>query len=259
MEYCSLMSGSWGNCHYIEANGTNILIDAGQSGKRILDHMAWAGCCLPSALSAIVVTHAHRDHVLGVGILARRLQIPIYATEGAWFEMDAIIDKVPAELKRTIDSEEKWTIGSLRIEAYPTSHDALESVGFVVRQGDETLGIATDTGVFTRRMERALQEAQLLVLEANHDLEMLRDGKYPYYLKKRIAGIDGHLSNEDAGAALLRIAGSHLRKVMLAHLSEENNTWEKAYATACRDLGPDGPDLFIAPRKEPSCWISVCP
>jgi phosphoribosyl 1,2-cyclic phosphodiesterase len=255
MEYCSLMSGSWGNCHYIRAGGTSILIDAGQSGKRILTNMAEAGCGPAESLSAIVVTHAHSDHIKGLGVLARRLGIEVYATEGTWFDMGAIAVDIPIGLKKTIDSSEKWAIGSLDIEAFPTSHDALESVGYVVRNGRNALGIATDSGVFTSRMERALQDMRVLILEANHDLDMLRTGKYPRYLKKRIAGIEGHLSNDDAGQALIRTVGAHTEKVILAHLSQENNTREKALETVGGAMRRKGPELSVAPRCEPGEWV----
>ena len=251
------MSGSWGNCHYIRAGTTSILIDAGQSGKRILSHMEAAGCDPASSLSAILVTHAHSDHIMGVSVLARKFRVEVCATEGTWFEMGAIAEEIPPELRRTIDSEEQWDIGSLRLEAFPTSHDALESVGFVVRDGEATLGIATDCGVFTTRMERVLQGMQALVLEANHDEEMLRTGKYPYYLKRRIAGIHGHLSNDDAAAALTRISGERLRYVLLAHLSQENNTRDKALASAGRGLSGVGTTMTVAPRSAPGAWIVV--
>ena len=255
MEYCSLMSGSWGNCHYIRAGETSILIDAGQSGSRILTNMASAGCSPAESLSAIVVTHAHRDHITGVGILARRLGIEVYATEGTWFEMGAIAGEIPEGLRKTIDCSEKWSIGSLSLEAFPTSHDALESVGYVVRNGENALGIATDCGVFTSRMERMLRDMRLLILEANHDLDMLRTGKYPGFLKKRIAGIEGHLSNVDAGQALLRMLGDKTERVVLAHLSQENNTSDKALETVGCALAQAGPALSVAPRCVPGEWI----
>ena len=249
------MSGSWGNCHYVSGGATSILIDAGQSGKRILTNMEMAGCAPASSLSAIVVTHAHRDHTSGVGILARKLGVPVFATEGAWFEMGAIASDIPAEQRRVIDCSERWDIGELGIEAFPTSHDALESVGFVIRHGhDESLGIATDSGVFTNRMEKALRDINLLVLEANHDTHMLRTGHYPYYLKKRIAGVDGHLSNEDAGKALRKIRTHTLRQVLLAHLSQENNTQEKALASVRQELPDADIGIDVAPRCLPGRW-----
>ncbi|MDR0468647.1 MAG: MBL fold metallo-hydrolase [Peptococcaceae bacterium] len=255
MDYCSLMSGSWGNCHYIRAGETSILIDAGQSGRRILANMTEAGCGPAESLSAIVVTHAHSDHISGLGVLARRLGVEVYATEGTWFEMGALAGEIPDRQKKMIGCSERWAIGSLEMEAFPTSHDALESVGYVVRNSGNALGIATDSGVFTSHMERILRDMRVLVLEANHDLDMLRTGKYPRFLKKRIAGIEGHLSNDDAGQALVRVLGDHMEKVVLAHLSQENNTREKALETVRCALPPGGPELSVAPRSQPSGWI----
>ena len=257
MEYCSLMSGSWGNCHFIRAGETSILIDAGQSGKRIMTNMSAAGCGEKPSPSAILVTHAHSDHISGVGIMARRLGVEVYATEGTWFEMGGLAGEIPAELKRTISCSEQWSIGALDIEAFPTSHDALESVGFVVRNNATAIGIATDIGVFTSRMAQVLQDMQLLVLESNHDMDMLRDGKYPYYLKKRIAGVNGHLSNDDAGRALMKIFGDNTKHVVLAHLSQENNTWEKALDTVGRALPEAAGRLSVAPRCTPGEWIEL--
>ena len=257
MDYCSLMSGSWGNCHLIKAGDTTLLIDAGQSGKRILTNMALAGCSRDTVLSAIVVTHAHQDHIAGVGVLARRLRLPVYATEGTWFEMGAIAKTIPDDQKHIIGCEEKWGIGDIALEAFPTSHDALESVGFVLRHEEAALGIATDCGVFTSRMERTLQGMQALILEANHDTEMLKNGSYPYYLKRRIAGINGHLSNDDAGAALAKIAGEKTQQVVLAHLSQENNTREKALASVAGALPGKRPVISVAPRCTPGEWLYI--
>ena len=220
--------------------------------------MGMAGCG-DAPVSAILVTHAHRDHTAGVGVLARRLGVGVYATEGTWFEMGALSLGIPEAQRHTIGSTEQWRIGCLELESFPTSHDALESVGYVVRRegGGGALGIATDCGVFTDRMERLLRGVQILALEANHDADMPRTGKYPHYLKKRIAGIDGHLSNDDAGAALGRIAGGCLQHVMLAHLSQENNTKEKALASVRLALPTEGPALSVAHRCLPSEWIIV--
>lgn len=279
MEYCSLMSGSWGNCHYIRAGETRIMVDAGQSGKRILSNLAAAGCGDGKDLSGILVTHAHRDHVIGVGILARKLKIPVYATEGTWFEMEALAGEIPETLRRRIGTEDRWQIGELELESFPTSHDALESIGFVLRHGQTRLGIATDCGVFTSRMERRLSNLDGLVLEANHDLEMLRRGSYPEYLKRRIAGVEGHLSNGDAASSLRKILGPQTRQVVLAHLSEENNCPHIALhtiqnvlegtdgATAnrfCRAGGPyrnvierRGLRISVAPRCIPGEWMAL--
>jgi phosphoribosyl 1,2-cyclic phosphodiesterase len=127
----------------------------------------------------------------------------------------------------------------------------------VIRNGDNAIGIATDSGVFTSRMAQALRDVQVLVLEANHDLDMLRTGKYPYYLKKRISGVDGHLSNEDAGKALAKIFSDKIKKVVLAHLSQENNTREKALDTVSGALPGITRSLSVAPRCTPGEWIVI--
>lgn len=279
MDYCSLMSGSWGNSHYIRAGETRIMVDAGQSGKRILGNMAAAGCGDGKDLAGILVTHAHRDHVIGVGILARKLKIPVYATEGTWFEMEGLAGDIPGTLRRCIGTEDRWTIGELGLESFPTSHDALESIGFVIRHGQTSLGIATDCGVFTSRMERCLSNLNGLVLEANHDLEMLRRGSYPEYLKRRIAGVEGHLSNGDAASSLKKVLGPQTRNVVLAHLSEENNCPEVALQTiqnslentaegaahrfsraggqGCKGIERQGLRISVAPRCTPGEWMAL--
>jgi len=249
------MSGSWGNCHYIESAGVRILIDGGQSGKRILDNMVLAGCGNARDLDAIFVTHAHRDHVIGVGILARKLKIPVYATEGTWYQMKPLIGDLPRELKRYIGTETSVRIGDLQIDSFPTSHDALESVGYVVREEEVSLGIATDCGVFSNCMERYLKNVQGLVLEANHDLTMLKNGRYPEYLKRRIAGVKGHLSNEDAAKGLLRILGEKTQQVLLAHLSEENNHPSLALESFKRIVGDRELKISVLPRCTPGDWM----
>lgn len=257
MEYCSLMSGSWGNCHYIKGGNTRILIDAGQTGKRVLANLAAAGLGDGRDLTGILVTHAHRDHVTAVGVLARKLKVPVYATEGTWCQMEEISGPIPEGLKRVVRPMEKWRLNELEIEAFPTSHDALESVGYVVRCGSQGIGVATDLGVFTDQMAEVLSSLECLALEANHDLDMLRFGRYPVYLKKRISGVSGHLSNEDAAAGLLRILCPKTRHVVLAHLSEENNTPEKALDCVRGHVasygGEKNPELkiIVAPRCVP--------
>lgn len=257
MEYCSLMSGSWGNCHYIKGNTTSIMIDAGQTGKRVLTNLAAAGLGDGRSLGAILVTHAHRDHATAVGVLARRLKIPVYATEGTWCELEAVSGPIPPALRRMVRPKEPWQINELELSAFPTSHDALESVGYVVRCGGQSIGVATDTGVFTDYMAEALQALDCLVLEANHDLELLRLGRYPVYLKKRISGVYGHLSNEDAAAGLLRVLSPKTRHVVLAHLSEENNTPQRALDYIREQVNHfqgdkhPGLEIQVAPRSLP--------
>jgi phosphoribosyl 1,2-cyclic phosphodiesterase len=257
MKYCSLMSGSWGNCHYIETAQTKIMVDVGQSGRNILQNMQMAGCGDGKDLDAILVTHAHRDHVIGVGILARKLKVPVYATEGTWHQMKGLVGDIPAAQTRVIGTESSLQIGDLQVESFPTSHDALESVGYVIRNGQTGLGIATDCGIFSSCMERCLKDLQALVLEANHDLTMLRQGRYPEYLKRRIAGVEGHLSNEDAAKGLLKVLGSQTKQVILAHLSEENNHPELALESVRRMIDKPEVKISVSPRCTPGEWMEI--
>ena len=262
MKISTLMSGSSGNAIYIETGKTKVIIDAGQAGKR-LSHALEEGCGVKACeLDAILVTHAHRDHVLGAGIMSRRYDLPLYATEGTWCEMESIIGKVATERRFYIDTKKTWEIGDLKIESFPTSHDALESVGFICSNGKKRLGVATDSGVFTTRMTNALQDLDCLVLEANHDVDMLNGGPYPWSLKKRIASTLGHLSNKDAGQALLKICGEKTKNVILAHLSEENNKPSLALKTVVETLKDHQISLAdvnikVAPRHQPGPMLSI--
>ncbi|MBZ4655080.1 MAG: hypothetical protein JG781_2437 [Peptococcaceae bacterium] len=262
MNVCTLRSGSSGNAIYIETEQTRVLIDAGLSGK-VLANAASQACGVDlAALDALLITHAHRDHILGAGVLARRYKLPVYATEGTWCEMSPLIGPVPPGQQYIINTDVTWEIGDLKIGAFPVSHDALEPVGYILGNGERTLGVATDSGVMTSRMEKHLRNLDVLILEANHDVELLRTGPYPWSLKKRIASILGHLSNESAGQALLRTLGGKTKKVILAHLSEENNKPALALKTVQEELALNQVnlaevDIFVAPRYEPSPRIKI--
>ncbi len=262
MKISTLMSGSSGNAIYISTEESNILIDAGQTGKAITQCLA-AGCALlPSEIDAIFITHAHRDHIQGAGVLSRKYDLPIYATEGTWTEMEPIIGPIKQHNKCYVTDNDKVEIGDLVIEAFPLSHDALEPVGYRCEAAGKSVGIATDSGVFTTKMQEALHNVDCLVIEANHDLEMLTKGTYPWYLKKRIAGANGHLSNEDAGQAILRTIGDCTREVILAHLSKDNNRPELALSTIRDILEKNRVDLekvniTVAPRYQSSLLLKI--
>ena len=262
MRICTLMSGSSGNAIYIETGKTKVLIDAGQTGRR-LNQALEEGCGIKAGeLDAILVTHAHRDHILGAGIMSRRYDLPLYATEGTWCEMESLIGPVFPQRRNYIDVQRSWEIGDIKIEPFPTSHDALEPVGFICSNGQKRLGIATDSGVFTTRMANVLGDLDCLVLEANHDVDMLNEGPYPWPLKKRIAGIFGHLSNKDAGLALLKTCGGNTKNIILAHLSEENNRPSLALETVRETLishqvSIEDVDIMVAPRHRPGCLLSI--
>lgn len=257
MKFCTLMSGSSGNAFYVETSRTKLLIDAGQSGKAITQALEEACGRSMDELDALLITHGHRDHILGAGVLARRYHLPVYATEGTWCEMDKRAGTIKEEQKNYIQAEDSLELGDLKIETFPVSHDAMEPVGFLLSSAKKRLGIATDSGVFTARMSRVLQNADCLVLEANHDLELLKNGSYPWPLKKRISSIVGHLSNEGAGQALLQTLGKNSQKVILAHLSAENNKPDLALDTVKNLLEENQcslkeVDITIAPRFRPS-------
>lgn len=261
MKVCTLMSGSSGNAIFVGTKNTRVLIDAGQSGRSVTSSLE-EGCNVHIRdLDAILITHAHRDHVAGAGILSRRCNLPVYATAGTWQEMEPLIGPVLPELKNVIDPDKTWQLGDIKIEPFPTSHDALDPVGYILSGGKKTVGIATDSGVFTARMGRALANLDCLILEANHDPEMLRKGPYPWCLKKRIAGDLGHLSNEGAGQALLQTLGEKMKRIVLAHLSEENNRPSLALETVKAILEKnrvllDDIAIDVAPRRRPGRCVS---
>lgn len=256
------MSGSSGNAIYIETTKTKVLVDAGQSGKRVAQALLDGCGIVPGDLDGILVTHAHRDHICGVGVLCRRYKLPVYATEGTWFEMEPLIGPVPFECRKMLEVGGKLEIKDLQAETFPTSHDAMEPVGLVCQKKGKGLGIATDSGVFTSRMSAMLKGLDCLILEANHDTEMLHTGPYPWPLKKRIASVWGHLSNEAAAQALLKTIGDDTKNIVLSHLSQENNRPHLALETVRNTLKNNSVcledvEISIAPRYCPGPLVSI--
>jgi phosphoribosyl 1,2-cyclic phosphodiesterase len=262
MKICTLMSGSSGNAIYIESGKNKILIDAGQSGKALAQALDETCGISPDMLDAVLITHAHRDHVAGAGVMSRRYKLPLYATEGTWQEMEPLVGNIAPERKRFIESGDSLEIGDIKVETFPTSHDALEPVGYICTSGRKSAGVATDSGVFTSRMARMLVNLDCLVLEANHDPELLINGKYPWPLKRRISSVLGHLSNQDAGQALLKTLGERTRKVILAHLSEENNRPGLALDSVeevlrIHKVELEDVDIAVAPRYNPGPVVRI--
>ncbi|MBQ3334410.1 MAG: MBL fold metallo-hydrolase [Eubacteriaceae bacterium] len=254
MKFCSLASGSSGNCLVASAGHTTVLIDAGLSGIRVQRALADADID-PAKLSAILVTHEHRDHIHGVGVLARRFKLPVYANAGTWQAMAPDLGKLADHQKRVFVTGQAFDIGDMEIDSFATSHDAAEPVGFTLTDGQSAMGIATDTGTPTSAMMRALSGKALVVLESNHDVDMLQTGPYPYPLKRRIAGDLGHLSNKTAGSVAADLVAHGTTRLILAHLSHENNFPELAYNTAKGALREEGitvgrdTRLAVAPRS----------
>ena len=224
MVFCPLYSGSSGNCAYVSDGKTGILIDAGLSGKQIVDALAQIGV-LPETLSGIVITHEHSDHVKGAGILSRRFHLPIYANEGTWRGMAHQLGSVPPNLVRMFETGSDFYIDGLAVHPFAIPHDANEPVGFRVYAGARSVATATDMGYVRKDVLEELRRADMVLFESNHDPDMLRaNPKYAPALKKRILGDFGHLSNEACASALLKLIAGGTGTVILGHLSGENNT-----------------------------------
>ena len=229
--FCPLFSGSSGNALFIGAGDTRVLIDAGMTGKAIEGALRQIDV-LPETLNGIAVTHEHSDHVKGVGILSRKYHLPIYANERTWNAMARTVGEIAPGNRRIIEDEEDFYIGDLALLPFSIPHDAADPVGFRVFCGGCSAATATDIGHMTKDILRVLEGTDVMVLESNHDPELLRrNPHYPVRLKQRILGSRGHLSNDDSAQALLSLCESGVRQVLLGHLSGENNTPELAMQT----------------------------
>lgn len=230
IRFSVLSSGSTGNATVVRNDDTALLIDAGLSAKRI-DELLLERDMLGSQLDGILVTHEHSDHIRGLGPVARKYNLPIYANTKTWKAMQKSIGKIDEENIRIMESGEVKEFKSLRVESFGISHDAAEPVGYNFYDGREKLSVATDLGYMSDKVRDAISDANVMVLEANHDIDMLRMGKYPWNTKRRIMGDLGHLSNEAAGAALSELLNGITKRVYLAHLSRDHNLMELAKLT----------------------------
>ena len=237
IETAVLSSGSKGNSTYIRAGKHSILIDAGLSGKGLEKRMA-ALELKPEELDALLITHEHKDHIKGIGILSRRYDLPIYANEGTWAGAESDLGKIKPENKKLFKGD--FEIGELKLSPYAIFHDASQPVGYVCQAGGKKIVLATDTGIMNQQIINKIKGADFFVLESNHDLEMLMTGKYPYFLKNRIKGDEGHLSNDATAALLPALIKDNFPTVVLAHLSEENNNPKVAYITVNNALKEAG-------------------
>ena len=247
MQVVVLASGSKGNAVMVEMDGAKLLIDAGISATRIKKGLASFGTA-PEELSGVLITHEHRDHIAGLATLSKWYHLPIFARRGTLAALSCAV-KVPRELLNPVEGE--FVLGGLKVENFATSHDAAESVGWRIG-GSERFVLATDLGFVTSNVQQALEGADILVLEANYDPDMLQDGSYPWPLKRRIMSNRGHLANADAAWALARLKEKP-GQVVLAHLSEENNRPEVAEETVRKILHRQGIELTlsVASQTEP--------
>ena len=238
--FCPLFSGSSGNALFIGAGDTRILIDAGMPGKAIEGALREIGI-LPETLSGIAVTHEHSDHVKGVGIVSRKYHVPVYANERTWNAMARSVGQIDPRNRRVFEDEEDFYIGDLALYPFSIPHDAADPVGYRVFYGGHSVATATDMGHVKKSVLKTLSGTDVLLLESNHDPELLmQNPHYSLYLKQRILGSHGHLSNDASADALLTLVESGVRQVLLGHLSGENNTPELALNTAVERLEKAG-------------------
>lgn len=255
MRLVSIASGSSGNCIYVGSDNTHILVDAGISNRRIEQGLNEIGI-KGGELDGIVITHEHSDHTKGLGVLARKHGVPIYSTKETLDEIRNMkyLGEYPVELLTPICPDVDFMIGDLEVKPFRIDHDAANPVAYRIQCDRKSVAVATDMGHFDQYIIDHLQGLDAILLESNHDVNMLETGPYPYYLKRRILGDHGHLSNENAGRLLNYILHDNLKKILLGHLSKENNYEELAYETVKLEIeqgdhGYHSVDFSIAVAK----------
>ncbi|OON90988.1 MAG: MBL fold metallo-hydrolase [Candidatus Epulonipiscium fishelsonii] len=258
MKLCTIASGSTGNCTYIKTDAAEILIDVGISGKKATTGLEKIGIS-PFNIQAIFITHEHLDHIRGVGIFSRRYNIPIFATYKTWQVIDTKIGKVENINKKIIETNTLIIWKDLTIKAFNINHDAVDPVGFIIKSKNKKLGILTDVGEIDHTIIKELEDCNGLVLEFNHDENMVWACKYPYKVKRRILGRYGHLCNDNAAKILIDVYNKKLKLVVLAHLSNDNNIPELAYLSAktLLDSNNINLNLYVAKKEEISPVFSV--
>lgn len=261
LKFCSLYSGSSGNSLFVQNNNTKILIDAGVSGKKIIEALDSIDIN-PNEIDAILITHEHSDHVQSVGTFSKKFNIPVYANSKTWSKIPKEAEKISNDNIFTFKTSEDFVVGDLVIHPFKTPHDAIESCGFNIFDGKTKISIATDLGHVTPEIKSCLKGSKFALLESNYEPEVLRICSYPSLLKSRIAGPNGHLSNNMAGQVISDLIESGLSTVILGHLSKESNFPEMAYETVLSELENrkfkrGTIDLSVASRFEPSKLIEI--
>jgi len=234
-----MASGSTGNAIYVETDNQKLLIDCGLSGKK-MEELFKKINREPSELDGLLVTHEHSDHIKGLGVFARRYKTPIYANEKTWRAMEGALGNISLDQKFIFQTGTVKAFGDMDVESFGVSHDAAEPMFFLFRHGGKRLALATDLGYVSDHIKGTIKEADAYILEANHDIQMLLAGRYPWNVKRRILGDSGHISNEDAGQALTEILSDNTKQVYLAHLSKDNNMKELARMSVQQKLEEHG-------------------
>ena len=261
MKLTVFASGSTGNCCLVQGGGENVLIDAGISAARIRAGLARAGL-MAEDLAGIFITHEHSDHIKGLPVFLKRSTIPLYAPGTVAAALRRAIPGADA-LLRVIEPERAYLLGGLSVTAFPTPHDTMQSVGYRMEAADGRFALATDTGCVTDTMLRYLSDTDVALIEANHDLEMLRNGRYPPMLKKRILSDRGHLSNTACAELAGRLAQGGTGTLVLGHLSKENNLPALALKTVLGGVTGTDADVVVAPELGflevgAACFASAC-
>ncbi len=262
LRFSPLFSGSSGNATYVGCDDAHILVDAGLSGARVCQELACIGVD-PSQLNAILVTHEHADHIRGIGILSRKYDLPVYATEGTWAGMYDKLGAIAEKNRVIFEPDQDFFLGSINITPFSTPHDAAEPVGYTFEVDGAKLAIATDIGCIRDGWLNHVLGSAAVILESNYDPDMLQAGRYPYELKKRIRSRKGHLSNDDAGTVAAELIRNGTRQIILGHLSKENNFPELALRSCELILRQSGIDpnadaaLYVANRDGNTGMFSV--
>lgn len=251
MRVSVLSSGSKGNTTYIESDNTKILIDIGNTSKYVKEKLEDFGV-RPEELDGILITHTHVDHVKGLKVFEKKYNVPVYITDIMHKELDY--------LDSYVSLSEEFDIKDIHITSIKTSHDTEDSRGYILSCNDSSIVYITDTGYINKKYFDMLSNKNLYIMESNHDVEMLSNGKYPFQLRQRILSDKGHLSNYDSSKYLSSFIGDNTKYVLLAHLSEENNTEELAYETLVDRLNNDNkraPDIIILKQDKETELISI--
>lgn len=262
IKFCSLFSGSSGNCLFVNTNHTKILIDSGVSCKKICEGLESVRTSVTD-IDAILVTHEHSDHVQGLGTVSQKYNIPVYANIETWNAMEKQKNKINPNNIYTFENDKDFTLNDLTIHPFSTPHDAANPCGFNIHNGSKRLSIATDLGHMNNALISELYQSSFVFLESNYDPEILKVSKYPFPLKQRISGPHGHLSNSTAGKTISNLLfKKDLKEVMLGHLSKENNFPELAYQTVANELMENNADLnsihlSVASRYEASKIVNI--
>ncbi|WP_088007181.1 MBL fold metallo-hydrolase [Indiicoccus explosivorum] len=239
MRFSVLASGSSGNAIYVENGKHSFLVDAGLSGRKLEGLFQKIGKSMRD-LDGVLVTHEHSDHIKGLGIIARKYELPIYANEKTWSAMNGLVGDIPVGQRFHFDMETVKTFGSIDIETFAVSHDAADPMFYVFHENRRKLALITDTGYVSDRMKGIIRSADAFVFESNHDIGMLQMGRYPWSVKRRILSDVGHVSNEDAAVAMSEVIGEQPARMYLSHLSRDNNMKDLARMSVEQTLQSKG-------------------